>query len=312
MDHEIHVELKGFSVVSKLAKVWDLLARDGHRFDTYSVGNTDRPLGEDPLGKVAVWLKKKSFWRVVFGSDDPNGPTFILGKDQLSLVFDWRERSVDAWLDWLDALLAVAPIESGKVWPRDFGSFNVYRHGPHTGWLFICGGAMRTRLERAGIPAFLAKRKGGFQRTSKKTLVTGLAASPLDTVPGNRNELAEAVDALLIDDIERQTKVDILRVQREVLRRVLGPLGFKEAKNSTRRELRFSKGKLSVVSKLDPGERSTDLIISAQLQGSSANSYWPWPLGRGPLTKAKVTLEKALAVFVADQERFVKNPKRFR
>ncbi|MBL8916759.1 MAG: hypothetical protein JNM17_39015 [Archangium sp.] len=312
MDDEIHLELEGFSVVSKLAKVWDLLSRDGHRFDTYSVGNTDRPLGEDPLGRVAVWLKKKSFWQVVFRSADPNGPTFILGRDRLSMWFDWRGRRVDAWLDWLDALLALAPVESGKVWRRDFETFNVFQHGPHSGWLFICGGAVRARLERAGIPAFLAKHKGGFQRTSKKTLVTGLAASPLDAVPGKREALTEAVDVLLIDDVERQAKVDVLRVGREVFRRVLGPHGFKERKDSTRRELHFSKGKLSVVSTLDPGERSADLIVSARLAGSSPNSYWPWPLGRGPLTKAKVTLEKALTRFVADQERFVKNPRRFR
>lgn len=312
MNDEVHLELKGFAVSKQFPKVWGLLARDGHRFDTYSVGNTDRPLTDDPLGRVAPWLAKPNFWRLVLSSADPSGPCFILEKDQVSFWFSWREREPAAWLTWLDALLALAPVDTGEVWSRDFETFNVYRHGPHAGWLFICGGAARKRLEAAGVTDFLARRKGGFQRAVKKTLVVGLMASPLDKLTQPRASLTEAGDSLLLDAAEAQAKVDVLSLARAAFRRTLGPLGFKEVKGGTRRELHFKRGLVSVVSRFDLGEPTSELYVSARHQGSSPNSYWSWSLARGPLAKTARLLEQALALYVSQEARFLKNPKRFR
>ncbi len=97
-DDSMLLVLEGFPAFQKIGKLWDLLRRDGHHFDQFSVGNTDRPLGDDPLAKLNLWVKKPGT-RILKVDDSAHSNHFLyltrfhgMNAD-LQLRFDWGARS---------------------------------------------------------------------------------------------------------------------------------------------------------------------------------------------------------------------------
>lgn len=311
----ITIELEGVDFIPHLAKVWDLLARDGHRFEHFRVGNTNRPLTHDPLGRLAVWTKKRSTVTLSLESEDPDGASLYLTRfkgmePSLRLRFRWRERTVDAWLDWLESLLALGEVQHGTVAGPDTGAVDVFFAGPSAGWLFICGGALRRKLEQAGVIDFLARREGGFVRRKKRSLLVGLTPSPLEAL-ADGDAVTDGGTRLMVEACERKAKVDVLKLGRAELQRVLGPRGFTEAPGANRLELRFRKDAVTVVAQLELWDDAPTYSLSARL-AVSPTSYFPWSLAEGPLAKARQTLTRGLALYEAQEARFLKNPRKFK
>ncbi|MFO0600505.1 MAG: hypothetical protein U0228_34680 [Myxococcaceae bacterium] len=313
-DDSVLLELEGFPGFQKLPQLWELLRRDGHHFDQFSVGNTDRPLGDDPLAKLKLWTSKKGTRILKLENSSADGNHFAYFtrftgmRSDFKLRFDWGARSPESFHAWLDELLKLGAVSEGSLRSEAIPSSNLYQHGPQASWLFFCSGAERKKLEEAGVPQFLEKH-GVTVRSVKATLIFQFTKSPFEPFKGGIRSLEKPIDDLLLDVIEKKAKVDVLKVARAAFAKTLGPRGFKEVAGAERRELLWKKDTLTVAAELGG---SGEYWIGARLQGSMPNSYFPWSLARGTAKQAPKLLEKALKLFEKDVERFLKNPRRFR
>jgi hypothetical protein len=322
MADTVELVLEGADVfpAKDLARLWAHAGALGLVFDQFSVANTYRPLGAQPLPTLTKWASKRGCRNLALTHTGSHEMVLLSRfKDatpDLRFRFPWGQRAPGPFLEQVVAMLDAWPFTSLKMdWDRG-PKWLHSKDQVELGWLVGLNERQRQLLPEAKLKAAVAAAPGAFLLRGKHLTVVGLASGPDAGLSEQQLSARWArIEAIALGELERSLGLSFATTAEQALQAVLTPQGFTRSAGSNAREVIFQNGKLRVVATLRwllQPDVEVQVDLEAKLEGSKPGSYYSLDLGEGPPDELKDVLEAGLESYARDSARWLKNPGKFR